>query len=1345
MAQPYGDAKFKQKFNKADALFYDGSYMEALPLFEEMYAYDTTNANLNYLLGVCYLLGKKDHNLALRRLESATKDVSLQHSEADWKERKAPGLTYLYLGKTYHFKNEFDKAVANYYNYRSYIEMDDVATYNKVRLQIQYAENAMELTKNPVGVKVTNLGAGINTKYSEYCPVVSADGQVLIFTSRREGGTGEAKDEEGNYYDDIYVCQRQPNGNWSKPQSIGSNINSAGHEAAIGLSPNGQLLFIYKDDNGDGNIYFSEKKGAEWTQPQRMGSDINTTSWETHATINATQDKLVFVSNRSQGGYGGRDLWYCNKLPNGDWGLALNMGSVVNTQYEEDSPFLSADGQTLIFSSQGHTSMGGFDIFRSELQDGQWSIPENIGYPISTSEDDVFFTLTPDGRTAYYSSRMDGGFGDSDIYKLRLEVKKSNAVAVARGVMKVPAMAYADIKAKIIVTDEGGAQIGTYRPNAGTGYYVLVLNPGESYKVTYEADGYPPIVANVPVADDKTYEETGIVIELKEVVFGENILALQKETERLEKEKEAAKAKAAEEELLAAVAALKAEEEAKKLALAKEKEAEKKKAEELAALEKERAANDLAAEEQKIKQAESARKEVAEVAKAKVEQELAVKAEAEAKTAEQARLKQEAEIAAKAKEEQELAVKAEAEAKTAEQARLKQEAEIAAKAKEEQELAAKTETEAKAAEQTRLKQEAEETAKVEAQQELAVKAEVEAKTAEQARLKQEAEIAAKAKEEQTLAAKTEADARAAEQTRLKQEAEETAKVKAQQELAAKTEAEAKAAEQTRLKQEEEVAKAKANQELAAKVEVEARQQELIAQKEIEDEFKAAEKALLKKQADEQAVAERNSEQNIEGEKIVSETSDELAVTESEADRALRIAEAERRRVELQERIQALKKQQEQQEQTDIAPVVREVVVKEIESDQEAKSIDAEAIRLKREAMLKRIEELKNQRVEVVAKKVEDEKVVDQTSEKVKSAVAEQTELEEKSDKKVKEITALENELQVIEEKVGEAKEKVEQAEEEQLQAEKVLMADKEEEKRLAKEEDQKVKEALEAERQLNELKKQEERRLAEEKLAAEQFEKQQQEEAARTKRELVQLEALAEQQHQVKVALEAEERKKAAMDAAEKTAYSDKERLANASTLEQLRDLNKQLIADNLELKKQLAELNRKLDLILARLDYQPDPEKVEMPASNTIKNLQEGKRLILRNIFFDYNLATLRSNSKHELNKLYDFMKENSEISIVVSGHTDAIGNDDYNLRLSKDRAQAVVDYLVRNGISSSRLSSVGYGETRPIARNENSDSSDNAIGRQLNRRIEISMPQGGVKGVEMEPVKIPTGAQMK
>jgi outer membrane protein OmpA-like peptidoglycan-associated protein len=153
----------------------------------------------------------------------------------------------------------------------------------------------------------------------------------------------------------------------------------------------------------------------------------------------------------------------------------------------------------------------------------------------------------------------------------------------------------------------------------------------------------------------------------------------------------------------------------------------------------------------------------------------------------------------------------------------------------------------------------------------------------------------------------------------------------------------------------------------------------------------------------------------------------------------------------------------------------------------------------------------------------------------------------------------------------------------------------------------------------------------------------------------------------------------------------------------------------------------------------------VDLPASGTIRNLQNGKSLILRNIFFDYNQASLRSRSKHELSKLYNFMKQNPLVSIQVSGHTDSRGDADYNLRLSKNRAQSVVDYLVRNGIPSRRLKAVGYGEIRPIARNENPDLSDNPVGRQLNRRIEINVPQGTIYGVDVEAIQVPKEARIK
>lgn len=1206
IAQPYGDSKFKKKFTKAEALVYDDAFLKALPLLEEMYKYDTLNANLNHLLGICYLRGEKKYSKAIRFLENATRDVAPpdMYQETSWKERRAPGVTYFYLGKAYHSTNVFDRAVSNYYNYRSFISLDDVETYNQVRQQIQYAENAKELVKNPVGVKITNLGAVVNTKYPEYCPVVSADGKVLIFTSRRMGGVSDATETDGTYFEDIYMSEKSANGKWTKPKSIGSNINSAGHEAAIGLSPDGQLLFIYKDDNNDGNLYQSRRTADGWSDLEPLGSDVNTNSWETHASITATGDMLVFTSNRSEGGYGGRDLWYCQRLPNGEWSLAQNMGSVINTDFEEDSPFISADGKTLIFSSMGHTSMGGFDIFRSEFVDGAWTAPENIGYPINTAEDDVFFVLAPDGKTAYYSSRQEGGFGDADLFKLKLQPKRSNALAVARGVMKVPAMAYADISARIEVTDEGGADLGIYRPNPSTGYFVLVLPPNETYTVTYFADGYEPVVAKLPIGNDESYQEYEGVLELDEVVFGEDILALDEETKRLEQEKAEAIRKAEEEARLAVEAEEKAKEAAEAALLADQKEQERLKAEKLAAERKEDAALALAEQEKKAQQAELERKKAEAQAKYEAEQQL-VKQKAKAEAEAEAEL-----VAAKAEEEK---LKAE-------------------------ELAAENKA-LELAEQEQERKKAEALAKYEAEQEL-----------ERQKAIKEAEaelLAAKAEEERLLAEKK--ALAIAEQEKKKRKEEEQKKREAQ---------------------------AKQEAELKAQIAAEA---ELLAAKKEEDRLKA-EKLAEEREA--QALAEQEEQKRLAEEAKKKEQERSLVeetARKNEADSLLFIAAAEKKRVELQARIQLLKEKQRQQK-TEVA-VVKEVAVQETEIDNQDAKVDAEQIEAKRKKMLARIEQLKQEKNKESEFEVQEEALVDDTA----------TEITEES-----------GTIEELKENLDETAQQIEEIEE------------------------------------------QERKRLEQERLAAEKFEEEQRKEAERAKRELIQLEALAQQQAQVQAAIEAEEKKKQAIEAAEQKAFSQEEILANANTLEELRKLNEQLIKDNLDLKKQLAELNAKLDQILQRLDYQPDASKVEIPTNRTLKNLQEGKRLILRNIFFDYNLATLRSRSKHELNKLYDFLKNNADIKIEISGHTDSRGNDDYNLRLSRDRAQAVMDYLVRNGISSKRLSAVGYGETRPIARNENADLTDNPVGRQLNRRIEIRIPDGPVEGVEVEKIQVPAGSRL-
>jgi hypothetical protein len=216
-----------------------------------------------------------------------------------------------------------------------------------------------------------------------------------------------------------------------------------------------------------------------------MGSDINTEAWETHAAVSADGNTLYFVSNRD-GGYGGRDIYRCVKLPNGDWSKSLSIGPVINTPYEEDSPFLSPDGKTLYFASTGHNSIGGFDIFSTTLgEDGEWSEPANLGYPLNTVDDDVFFVPTADGRRAYYSSRKEEGFGLKDIYVLELPEPVATDLSVLKGYIFAPEGEELPDNTYILVTNKNSGEVIEYRPRQRDGAYVAILPPCIPYHIEY--------------------------------------------------------------------------------------------------------------------------------------------------------------------------------------------------------------------------------------------------------------------------------------------------------------------------------------------------------------------------------------------------------------------------------------------------------------------------------------------------------------------------------------------------------------------------------------------------------------------------------------------------------------------------------------------------------------------------------------------------------------------------------------------------------------------------------------------------------------------------------------------
>ncbi len=410
------DENFKNNYEKAINYANSGDYNKALPLFIELCKIDTNNANINFNIGVCYINFAFDKTRSIPYLEKAIKNVS-KKSVAKYDDPSAPVYAYYYLGKAYHLNYNIDKAIECFNNFKQYFKECPKNILKDVDRQIEMCENAGMLMEMPVEIISEKLDPEINTEYPEYSPVISEDGSSLFFTSRRKGSTGDLKDEDGKYFEDIYEAKLNQKEHSRITVKQISAINTANHEACVSLSADGKNLFIYRDDNGNGNLYVSHLKNGEWSAPVDLGPEVNTKAWETHACLSPDGETLYFVSDR-KGGFGGRDIWYCKKMPGGRWSEAMSLGETINTEYDEEAPFMLSNGKTLYFCSQGHESMGGFDIFVSCVTDeGIWSVPENVGYPINSTDDDAFYVPTSDEKYGYYSSVKPNGYGDQDIYR----------------------------------------------------------------------------------------------------------------------------------------------------------------------------------------------------------------------------------------------------------------------------------------------------------------------------------------------------------------------------------------------------------------------------------------------------------------------------------------------------------------------------------------------------------------------------------------------------------------------------------------------------------------------------------------------------------------------------------------------------------------------------------------------------------------------------------------------------------------------------------------------------------------------------------------------------------------
>nr|WP_321453344.1 tetratricopeptide repeat protein [uncultured Carboxylicivirga sp.] len=504
------NAQFRdnKKYKDAVYLMDNKAFEEAKDLFEELLAEDDGDVEVLYNLGYCELsLG--NHENSIKHFE---KLYSLLPEEEKFGVVSIDAQSF--IGMNYQLLLQPEKAIGIYEKVIAEVDSSREDVLSNLRRQIEHCENAIELMAHPVKLDVTNLGSEVNSKYDDHSPLISADESLLLFTSRRASSYSELL-PDGQYAERIYYSDNE-DGKWDKAKSLKELFRKEGHEAGVCLSVDGTELYIFRNDIGGSNIYKSTYDGEDWSEPVKLPEPINSKFDETHASISPDNNTMYFTSNR-EGGVGGLDIYRVRRLPNGEWAKPENM-SVLNTPYDEETPMIHPDGRTLYFSSEGHNSMGKFDIFYSQLQDdGEWSAPVNIGYPINTPDDDFFFVPTATRNIAYYaSSKYEGSYGGSDIYLVEYEEPEINRLAVFKGTVVSGDAPLENVR--IYVSDaETKEEVGAYKPHPGTGKYVLILEADKKYKVVYAGEGYEEEEMLVDVEREMAYKKSEKTMMLDDV------------------------------------------------------------------------------------------------------------------------------------------------------------------------------------------------------------------------------------------------------------------------------------------------------------------------------------------------------------------------------------------------------------------------------------------------------------------------------------------------------------------------------------------------------------------------------------------------------------------------------------------------------------------------------------------------------------------------------------------------------------------------------------------------------------------------------------------------------------
>ncbi|MGE5406471.1 MAG: hypothetical protein ACM3NR_02065, partial [Methanosarcina sp.] len=466
----------KNIFMQAESYFLYEEYELANQLF--LLIESPENMNIKYKIGTCYLNIPGEKEKSIQYLEEAVKGVSSNAKPDSPKELKAPQEAWFSLAKAYMINNDFEKAITTLGIFEESVRksgtMNELANYEFIAQQIQACKNAIQYRQFPIDFLKESLGTGFSQGSINENPAVSHDGNVIVYTERR--GIENA----------IFFSVKR-NGIWESPVEITGELNAGTDCSSTALNYDGTELYLYKTDNYDGAIYSSVYANGKWSPIVRLNRNINTRYYESHASVSADGNRLYFTSNR-EGGQGNLDIYVSQKEGNGSWGPAVNLGATINTPFNEDTPFITSNDSLLFFSSEGHNSIGGFDIFKSVQTSSGWREPSNLGYPVNSADDDKFFQPEKNGKNAYYS--LTSGYKQKEIFHIDLQKSQDNSPYKLMGVLNIADSSNAAGKSfnvRIVSQVTGDTLYKSVTDESGR--YSLNVSPG-LFRIVYSGRGY---------------------------------------------------------------------------------------------------------------------------------------------------------------------------------------------------------------------------------------------------------------------------------------------------------------------------------------------------------------------------------------------------------------------------------------------------------------------------------------------------------------------------------------------------------------------------------------------------------------------------------------------------------------------------------------------------------------------------------------------------------------------------------------------------------------------------------------------------------------------------------------